>query len=361
MGLFTFQSNAKISNSPISDINILYKTIEITHKDNIQKAIDSLSIEGGKIKLLAGVYNIYTEIQLKSNVTIEGAGIDKTFLKLNKGVFHGLVAIANDENITNLTLKNFSLYANLNKGNAIFLESTKNYCINNIVIKNIKVHGSTHNNIVINSGNHGIYDDILLSEVETFNANDNGIIIGDSKNLKVYNCFSHDNGDKGLEFSTDFAEISNNKFINNHGVNNDGVGIKFLNANHIYMHDNLFENNSAYAIKMSMSRKAKQYFHFENNIIKGTSIDSIAPFQAYITSTEYYPYAQVIVRNNTIIGYKGKKAITNMMWIYKSDNTYAFGDNIISVINKIEDLNLKKYNYEKEPLSYNVGWHSWIN
>lgn len=87
-------------------------SITVLPGDDIQKAIDKLNAEGGGlVQLVAGTYKPITDINLKSNVSLVGVGIDITIIDFVDGAFalQGVgtaSVILNNILVSNLTTQN---------------------------------------------------------------------------------------------------------------------------------------------------------------------------------------------------------------------------------------------------------------
>lgn len=169
--------------TPESNENIQWKSIEKSLKTKFITASD-----GDVIDIPEGHYIFKGTIWLdgKKNITIKGAGLDKTFLSF-KGQEEGAegLKISNSENIKvlDMTLQD-------SKGDLI-----KTQKVSGLTFKNVKTEwlGEPKEE----NGAYGFYpvdcDNVLLDNCTAIGASDAGIYVGQSRNIIVKNCTAYHN------------------------------------------------------------------------------------------------------------------------------------------------------------------------
>lgn len=80
-------------------------------QDTINRAIGTLSAQGGKISLLEGTFKVINKISTPDNVEIEGQG-KSTVIKVNDNAGTGFDKIFENSGTTNICLKNFKIDGN---------------------------------------------------------------------------------------------------------------------------------------------------------------------------------------------------------------------------------------------------------
>jgi parallel beta-helix repeat protein len=265
------------------------------------------------ITLPGGTYQLNVSLWLegRKNVTIKGAGIDKTILN-----FAGQVSGAEGikvTNCTNIILEGLTVQDT--KGDAI-----KTQFVNGIIFKQVKVEwtgGASSKN-----GGYGLYpvqcSNVLIDSCVARGASDAGIYVGQSKHIIVKNCRAYENV-AGIEIENSlYADVYNNEATNNTGgilifdlpdlVQKKGGFIRVFQNN---IHHN---NHSNFAPRGNIVAKVPQGTGimilatnnvnvFENKIINnrttGTAIVSYYITENPIKDSVYYPYpTDVYVFNN---------------------------------------------------------------
>ena len=182
---------------------------------DIQKRIQTQLIEAEDnttIEIPEGTFQFDASLSLdgKKNVTIKGAGTDKTILNF-KGQLSGAegIKITNASNITlqDLTVQN-------TKGDGI-----KAQLVEGITFKNVKAEwtngGSTSN------GGYGLYPvqctNVLIDNCAAVGASDAGIYVGQSKHIIVRYSKAYQNV-AGIEIENSwYADVYENEAFNNTG------------------------------------------------------------------------------------------------------------------------------------------------
>jgi parallel beta-helix repeat protein len=186
----------------------------LAQKD-VQKRIQTQLIEaedGATILIPEGRFHFDASLSLdgKKNITIKGAGTDKTILNF-KGQLSGAegIKITNASNITLLDLT-----VQDTKGDGI-----KAQLVEGITFRNVKAEwtngGSTAN------GGYGLYPvqctNVLIDNCTAVGASDAGIYVGQSKYIIVRNSKAHQNV-AGIEIENSwYADVYENEAFNNTG------------------------------------------------------------------------------------------------------------------------------------------------
>ena len=273
----------------------------------IQKQIQRQFIEvenGGVVKLPEGSFHFYGSLWLegKKNVTIEGAGIDKTILNFKDQISGAEgIKVANGSNITirDLTIQD-------TKGDGVKVQ-----LVDGVTFERVKASWSrgAHEK----NGGYGLYPvqctNVLIDGCISVGASDAGIYVGQSSNIIVRNCKAYLNV-AGIEIENSmYADVYNNEVYNNTGgilifdlpdliVKKGGFTRVFKNN----VHDN---NQVNFAPKgnivgkvplgtgvMILATRNVEVFENEivNNITASTAIISYYMTENPINDTTYYPY-----------------------------------------------------------------------
>jgi parallel beta-helix repeat protein len=144
--------------------------------------------DGGTIEIPAGKFLFTKSISLegKKNITIKGAGVNKTILS-----FLGQTEGAEGINITNcngIKIEDFTIQDA--KGDNLKLKGCSD-----VVIRNMNSTWTTGADTA--NGNYGYYPvecvNVLLEKCEVSYCADAGVYVGQSKNVIVRNCYAHHN------------------------------------------------------------------------------------------------------------------------------------------------------------------------
>jgi len=166
---------------------------------------------GDVIEIPEGHYAFDRPLSLDgiANVTIRGAGMDKTVLyfKDQKVGAEGLRITADSVTIEDLTIMD-------TKGDAIKAQDC-----NGITIRNVKTSWSGGANEA--NGGYGLYPvsskNVLIEGCEASFASDAGIYVGQCEGVVVRNCYAHENV-AGIEIENCInSEVYNNRAENNTG------------------------------------------------------------------------------------------------------------------------------------------------
>ena len=186
----------------------------LAQKD-IQKRIQTQLIEAednSTIEIPEGTFQFDASLSLdgKKNITIKGAGLDKTILNF-KGQLSGAegIKITNASNITLLDLT-----VQDTKGDGI-----KAQLVEGITFKNVKAEWTNEGKS--SNGGYGLYPvqctNVLIDNCSAVGASDAGIYVGQSKHIIVRNSKAYQNV-AGIEIENSwYADVYENEAFNNTG------------------------------------------------------------------------------------------------------------------------------------------------
>ena len=280
---------------------------------DIQKQL--ILVENGSIITLPeGNYTITSSLSLqdKQNITIKGAGMDKTFLSF-KGQTEGAEGLR-VTNCKNVILEGFTVLDT--KGDAI-----KTMNVTGITFKNIKTKwlGKPKKE----NGAYGIYpvqcDGVIIDGCQSIGASDAGIYVGQSRNIIVKNCKAYHNV-AGIEIENSLnAQVFDNEATENTGgilvfdlpdlVQKKGGNVKVFHNN---IHHNNFPNFAPAAnivgtvpdgtgLLILATNNVEVYDNLIiNNRTLGAGVISYFMSERPINDNEYDPYPRNIkIYNNT--------------------------------------------------------------
>lgn len=303
-------------------------TISQTYDDtSIQKQIDLLFDKGGIVLLKSGTYIIRKPVILNPNITLQGAGADKTILKLADGVRDCVIGACGSiipyRPVFNITIRDLTIDGNAGhnsdpaKGSGIRLEGVYNYKIENVHVKNT-------------AGFAGIYTNTF----DYYNATPQ------NKRSFILNCTVENSkhGSDGLYGHGIYVTSAGNDNVvikGNIARDNDGTGIFAEDM----LSNILIENNKAYnnkgnsGIWINETRNSIVRFNdIRGNLIRGITLGGENP--------EYN--RNNLVYGNTVIdtsGYDGiivgGKAMDNLVIYNRIHNFGDYGINVISTGNII--------------------------
>jgi parallel beta-helix repeat protein len=181
----------------------------------IQKKIQTQLIEaedGATIEIPEGRFQFDASLSLdgKKNVTIKGAGTDKTIMNF-KGQLSGAEGIK-ITNASNVTLQDLTVQDT--KGDGI-----KAQLVEGITFKNVKAEWT--NGGISSNGGYGLYPvqctNVLIDNCTAIGASDAGIYVGQSKHIIVRNSKAFQNV-AGIEIENSwYADVYDNEASNNTG------------------------------------------------------------------------------------------------------------------------------------------------
>jgi len=213
--------------------------------------------DGGTVTLPAGKFKISGSLSMegKKNVTIKGAGMEKTILSFKKQVTgaEGL-KISNSEKII---LEGFTIADS--KGDAIKVQETKG-----ITFQNVKAvwNGKAKET----NGAYGLYpvqcENVLIDGCEAVGASDAGIYVGQSHQIVVRNSRAFKNV-AGIEIeNSTMADVYNNVAEGNTGgiLVFDLPGLIKKKGGNVRVFENVVRNNN-----------------YKNFAVKGTAVADVPP------------------------------------------------------------------------------------
>lgn len=336
--------------------------LEASAQKDIQKKIQTQLIDaadGTVIEIPEGRYVFDASLSLdgKKNVTIKGAGMDKTILNF-KGQLSGAEGIkvtnAWDIVIQDLTVQD-------TKGDGV-----KTQLVEGITFKNVKAEWT--NGGEKDNGGYGLYPvqctNVLIDNCVAVGASDAGIYVGQSKHIIVKNSKAYQNV-AGIEIENSwYADVFDNEAFNNTGgilvfdlpdlIQKEGGYVRVFN-NHI--HDN---NHVNFAPKGNTVGKVPQGTGFMilaarnvevfdnkivNNISAGTAIVSYYITENPINDKTYKPFPSNIYIHDNYYERQHVKATSKgrlgKMYRFK----LRFGKNVPHIIyDGIEDKDMKERN-----------------
>lgn len=219
------------------------KTINATDFPNLQKAIDSLGSSGGIIMIPQGTFTQPAKTKIKSNITLQGAGMGKTIIKLVSGVnAHILYTYAEQQPIQNVHIKDLTVdgpgkdkrdsggeecchgvkFENQVGGSIINVES-KNNGLDGIYLGFVALEGQ--NNL---DDKRGVYN-VSVTGCKVSSNGRNGFSLAQGNGNVISGCQSSNNDQGGYVLSlnresyTGFL-MKDNKFVQNRSSGNDSFG-----------------------------------------------------------------------------------------------------------------------------------------
>lgn len=278
---------------------------------------------GTVIKIPEGTFEFDRPLSLDgiSNVTIQGAGKDKTILsfKNQKVGAEGLKITADSVTVQDLTILD-------TKGDCIKIQDSKQVTLINV--KTAWSGGAKETN-----GGYGIYpvacDNVIIDQCEAAFASDAGIYVGQSSNVIVKNSYAHDNV-AGIEIENCInAEVFDCKSENNTGgiLVFDLPDLEVVNGHtaRVYRNKIIENNHKNFAPEGNIVGivppgtgiiilAAKNVEIFENEIIGhktiGTAIASYQITEKPWNNKSYNPFSSdIYIYNNT---YQRKRTLPDL-------------------------------------------------
>ena len=216
---------------------------------DIQTAIDSLPSTGGVVYIRSGLYDLQGKsIVLRSNLTLIGAGIDRTTIRLYPTMHNESMAIADaivsQDPITSLLVENFTLVQNvvpLNHHGGLNFRGGKE---DNIAIRNVKITDVSGTGI----GVGGTCTNLLIENCDIERVW-TGIAFSDSSDVTIRNNIIVDTtGDGILPVNSASEMVIENNYLENIGDTAiDIVGpasLGWLSAQHIVIRNNDITNGT---------------------------------------------------------------------------------------------------------------------
>lgn len=211
---------------------------------NIEKDLQTkfiLAEDNSVIEIPEGYYKFTSSLSLegKNNVTIKGAGKDKTYLSF-AGQKEGAEGIRVN-NSTKITIEGLTIWDA--KGDAI-----KTQDVDGLVFRNVRTEwtrGPHESN-----GSYGFYpvncDNVLIEGCEAIGASDAGIYVGQSRHVIVRNNLAYQNV-AGIEIeNTLYADVYENEATDNTGgiLVFDMPGLVQKNGGYVRVYNNNIHHNN---------------------------------------------------------------------------------------------------------------------
>lgn len=269
--------------------------------------------DGSVIEFPAGMFHLDASLWLdgKKNVTIKGAGMDKTILSF-KGQLSGAEGIK-ITNASNITLQDVTVQDT--KGDAV-----KTQLVDGITFKNVKTEWTGKPKK--ENGSYGLYPvqctQVLIEGCVAIGASDAGIYVGQSRHIIVRNSTAYHNV-AGIEIENSlYADVYENEAYNNTGgilvfdlpdlIQKEGGYVRIFNNN---VHDNNLANfapkgNIVAKVPLGTGVMVLATRHVEifenkivNNITTGTAIVSYHITENPINDKDYNPFpANIYIHHN---------------------------------------------------------------
>jgi len=192
---------------------------QVAPDEDIQKAINDIADEGGgTVQLLAGAYKLFNNIEIKSGVSLIGAGRDLTVLDFHGDAF-GIVAKGTSGSVKkNMKLANFTLQNSNNVG-GIDIDFFDFW-----IMENVRVTSCDQKGIKVDHSR-----DFILTNCRLDNNTGNGIdFVGDATrstdDFNVITCISDNNGGIGFSFSATGATLRRYHIFGCRAEDNTGDG-----------------------------------------------------------------------------------------------------------------------------------------
>ncbi len=293
-----------------------FSSITLWAQKDIQKKIQTQFIEaadGSTIELPEGHFQFDASLSLdgKRNVTIKGAGENKTFLNF-KGQISGAEGIK-ITNAFNITVQDLTVQDT--KGDGV-----KTQLVEGITFKNVKAEWTNGGHK--DNGGYGLYPvqctNVLIDGCSAVGASDAGIYVGQSKYIVVRNSKAYNNV-AGIEIENSwYADVYDNEAYNNTGgilvfdlpdlIQKEGGYVRvYKNSIHDNNHINFApKGNTVGKVPQGTGVMILATRHVEvfenkivNNISIGTAIASYFITENPINDTSYHPYpSDIFIHNN---------------------------------------------------------------
>jgi len=225
-------SSAGASASPSPSISTTPQVIRVTGNSStqIQAALDQLRTSGGAVYVPAGTYTINKKVQLYSNVTLFGDGIDQTIFDAGIEIDEGEAVVGNDtdEGQSNVTIRDITI-----KGHQLgSAEGIKLRNLDRGFVVNVKVE-RTNTGLLLGFHNGIGVKNVRIANCQVNNTVDHGIFMTLGENNVIDHCNINAGGTDslgiGLEIAVD-GKIANNKVISN-TVSNGGHSYSLTSGN----------------------------------------------------------------------------------------------------------------------------------
>ncbi|NPA51003.1 MAG: DUF5011 domain-containing protein [Epsilonproteobacteria bacterium] len=349
--LSNLNNEIKMSQWGFKEFDVYAKKV-LSPGDNIQEAIDSLS-NGGIVYLLKGDYHIDNKIVLKSNIVLEGEGIDKSRIILDNNRSEAIVALGDLNNIAikNLTVDVRSQEANISNG-ILFGEG-----VDNILVENLKVFGSGKSNLIVYNENatssHITFRNIISYGSKLYH----GVALRKVKGAILDGVISFYNKGYGVDISmSDHIEMANSSILQNN------YGSKFPGSTYVYFHHSLISGNGVVGIKFNRLSDSFEPMNFHLESLK--VINNMAGIVDWGDSVSDPHFDIFVAKDMTIKDNFGADNKSYDFIRLKSGNwAYSYGDDLIRNRDNNEITNEFKGYYIKsgdiDPKEDGVGYTTW--
>lgn len=207
----------------------------------IQSAIDSLPPAGGKVVLTEGTFNVASTVNLRSDMTLQGMGIDATVIRLANLSNVDVIAGTTKDHIT---LKDFFIDGNRSNQTAP-VHGVTWLSVSNGLMSNVKTKNLSGNGIRIGAGSTLV----TVSDCIAVHNSWRGVHTAGATNTTITGCFTKNNGLDGIDidgFSQDVIVTSNNS------RNNGRAGIFVEDGSRdVVVSDNLCSFNQGNGINVN--------------------------------------------------------------------------------------------------------------
>ena len=262
----------------------------------IQQQIDSLREAGGVIKLEAKTYIVRQAIVVYDNITIEGAGMDKTTICLTDGanpepadepmpfVNRGIIRNENyyeqetPRGNHDITIRNLTIDGNAANnpmcGEGILLPNCYNYHIENVRVKNCRGYAGIYTNPCHLAAREKVkYKNYILNCIveDQQPATDRDAPYGhgfyvtawDNDNVLLKGCIARNNSGAGIH-GEDF--ISYFFVEENEAYGNGGAGIWFCEVRNSVIKRNKSHHNAGDGIALSQGKGNQNNLVYDNDV-----------------------------------------------------------------------------------------------
>ncbi len=183
----------------------------------IQAAIDSLPVGGGKVVLLEGIYTISATVTVDKPCNIKGAGLGITIIYLDDTSNVDVFTIPTGQ--VDVTIRDLTIDANhannATDGNGIFCTNDNFNCVfENLEIQNCREHG-----IFVDST--GTFSKVTINNCDIHDCLTYGITLDGNRGTIVTNTRSYLNTGMGVDVNSSiYCRVSDNEFYSNtqHGI-----------------------------------------------------------------------------------------------------------------------------------------------
>ncbi|MEI6891254.1 MAG: carbohydrate-binding protein [Pontiella sp.] len=303
---------------------------------DIQEAIDFVaSSGGGTVSLAAGTYMLFSSIQMKSNITLEGVGI-ATRLELPADATYAMIVDDGSEPCVNMTIRNMLLDGNIPESKVSHdpdYEDIQKSCLGiyfdaynsatyhlNIVLENIEIHNTVdachmkgvdggywdnvyfHHNGIFYWPGHNSYlrrvnnyvvqnsrfedsyngsgincsysENLVFTNCVVLRSNGRGIRNAASDGFEVHDCIIKDCGTEGIIANSEGGILTTNiDFRRNYVTGNGGYGIGGGASGVAYENNSFNNSGSDYSLGSAVTQSGNI-----SDLSMDHSLDSNEPY-----------------------------------------------------------------------------------